>query len=295
MSLKKHFFTKIHKYRKEEQNKQCCYFPYGHFYSPIIDINEIRDRQDEIWSKSEKDEIAGINLELENQIQLVKHLSTFYPEIPFRSGKQSGIRYYFENDQYSYSDAIILYSMIRYFQPKKIIEVGSGFSSAIMLDVNERFFHNFIDLTFVEPYTERLESLLKVGDQCNIVREKVQSVPLDAFQNLCKNDILFIDSTHVAKTGSDVNYLLFEILPTLKKGVLIHFHDIFYPFEYPQDWVFEGRNWNECYLLKAFLMYNECFNICLFSHYLHTHHKDAFADMPLTYLNPGGNLWLQKK
>src|SRR5690606_22964232 len=115
------------------------------------------------------------------------------------------------------------------------------------------------------------------------------------FDRLEADDILFIDSTHVAKTGSDVNYILFEILPRLKSGVLIHFHDVFYPFEYPRDWVFAGRNWNEDYLLRAFLMYNPAFEIILFSHYLHKHHPDAFAAIPLCYNNRGGNLWIVKK
>src|SRR5690606_8620162 len=115
-------------------------------------------------------------------------------------------------------------------------------------------------------------------------------VPLAVFEELNAGDMLFIDSTHVAKTGSDVNYILFEILPRLKSGVLIHFHDIFYPFEYPRDWVFNGRNWNEVYFLKAFLMYNTTFEIKLFSHYLHKHHPNVFEAMPLCYRNHGGNL-----
>lgn len=286
-------FSSKHSENARTERNSC--FPNGHFYSPIIDIDEIKARQKEIWGRSEIDGINAIDLKLGDQIELIKKLSTFYPDIPFKAKKQSDIRYYFENDQYSYCDAIVLYSMMRYFKPNRIIEVGSGFSSAIMLDVNELFFNNTIDLTFIEPYTERLESILKIGDQCNIIREKVQSVSVDAFEQLGQNDILFIDSTHVAKTGSDVNYIIFEVLPALQSGVLIHFHDIFYPFEYPQEWVFEGRNWNETYLLKAFLMYNESFDIYLLSHYLHMHHKETFADMPLTYLNTGGNLWLRKK
>src|SRR5205814_62343 len=118
---------------------------------------------------------------------------------------------------------------------------------------------------------------------------------LETFEKLNSGDILFVDSTHVVKTGNDVNYILFEIIPRLKSGVLIHFHDIFYPFEYPKDWVFMGRNWNEDYFLKAFLMYNNEFEIILFSDYLHKHHKEIFKEMPLCYKNSGGNLWIRKK
>jgi len=81
----------------------------------------------------------------------------------------------------------------------------------------------------------------------------------------------------------------------LKSGVLIHFHDVFYPFEYPKEWVLNGWNWNEDYFLKAFLMHNNQFQIRFFSNYLHLHHKEVFQAMPLTYLNTGGNFWIEKK
>ena len=80
----------------------------------------------------------------------------------------------------------------------------------------------------------------------------------------------------------------------LKAGVMIHFHDVFYPFEYPKAWVFSGHNWNEDYLLKAFLMYNNSFEIRLFSEYIHRFHPQGFAEMPLTAKNFGGNLWIEK-
>jgi hypothetical protein len=129
----------------------------------------------------------------------------------------------------------------------------------------------------------------------SIIQSDVQLITLDNFEKLQAGDILFIDSTHVVKTGSDVNYILFEILPLLRSGVFIHFHDVFFPFEYPKEWVYEGRNWNEDYFLRAFLMYNNKFEIRLFCEYIHRHHKVAFKDMPLTYKNTGGNLWLEKR
>jgi hypothetical protein len=187
--------------------------------------------------------------------------------------------------------------MIRFLKPKRIIEIGSGFSSAVMLDTNELFFNNQINLTFIEPYPERLFSLISEKDKnaTHIIQNEVQSVPLETFAQLQAGDILFIDSSHIIKTGSDVNYVIFEVLPILKPGVLIHFHDIFYPFEYPKEWVYAGRNWNEDYFLKAFLMYNETFEIRLFADYIHRMHKEAFRRMPLCYKNFGGSLWMEKK
>lgn len=271
--------------------------PNGHFYSPVFSIEDIKSRQDEIWKNVATDGIRGIDLRAEEQQKLAGALSRFYSELPFTHEKQKGLRYQFDNGYYSYTDGIVLYSVMRYFQPKRIIEVGSGFSSAVMLDTNELFFENKIDLTFIDPYPERLLDVMTEHDQkyTTLIESDVQKISLDIFKNLQAGDILFIDSTHVSKTGSDVNYILFEILPVLNSGVLIHFHDIFYPFEYPKEWVFNGINWNENYILKAFLMYNTDFEIKLFSDYLHRHHKDCFSAMPLTYTNTGGNLWIQKK
>jgi len=271
--------------------------PIGHYYSPIVSVDLIKKNEHDIWKKAEKETIAGINLRTDEQIELLENFTKFYSEIPFKSSKQDNIRYQYENRFYSYTDAIILYSMIRYFKPKRIIEIGSGFSSAVMLDTNEFFFENQINLTFIEPYPARLDSILKETDKAlaTIIQSNVQIVDLDTFGKLQAGDILFVDSSHVVKTGSDVNYILFEILPTLQDGVLIHFHDIFHPFEYPKEWVFDARSWNEDYFLKAFMMYNNKFEIVLFSEYIHKFHQEAFANMPFSYKNTGANFWIRKK
>lgn len=279
-----------------KQGINCCH-PNGHFYSPVFSIEDVKKRKSEIWKNVNKDGIDGVLLRIEEQKELMLQLSKYYKELPFGAENQNGLRFCFKNGYYSYTDGIILYSMIRHFKPKKIVEIGSGFSSMVMLDTNELFFDNQIDLTFIDPYPERLYSLMKKSDKekAIVIESDVQLVPLAVFEKLEARDILFIDSTHVSKTGSDVNYILFEILPVLKSGVLIHFHDIFYPFEYPQEWVFQGINWNEDYILKAFLMYNEKFKIVLFSEYLHRHHTAVFEKMPLCYLCNGSNLWIEKK
>lgn len=278
-----------------DTNKNTC-FPAGHYYSPIISVNEIREREAEIWKDENTNGIKGIDLREKEQLAFLETLSGYYNEIPFEAEKKTGYRYYFENDFYSYTDAIALHTIIRHSKPKRVVEVGSGFSSAVLLDTNEHFFGNQIQLTFIEPFTERLESLLTDADkkQVNILQKFVQHVDLSVFKQLEAGDILFIDSTHVVKTGSDVHFIISEILPILQEGVLIHFHDVFYPFEYPREWVFKGKNWNEDYFLKAFLMYNTSFEILFFAQYLHRFHSGAFSTMPLTYRNLGGNLWIRK-
>lgn len=138
--------------------------------------------------------------------------------------------------------------MLRYPQPNKVIEVGSGYSSALVLDVNTKYFANKLDLTFAEPFPKLLEELVNDNDarKINAIESPIQDVPVDLFAKLDRNDILFIDSTHIVKTHSDVVFEINEILPVLKPGVIIHFHDIFYPFEYPSHWIYrENRSWNE--------------------------------------------------
>ena len=275
------------------QSNSC--FPPGHYYSPIVSVEDLKKREAEIWNKKDQEKILGINLNTIEQLKLVKELAEYYDEMPFNNVRNKN-RFYFDNDFYEYTDGIFLYSMMRHFKPEQIIEIGSGFSSALMLDTNQLFFNNKINMTFIEPYTDRLHSLITTDDtkSTTIIEKEVQSVPLNTFEKLNKGDILFVDSTHVAKTGSDVNYILFEILPRLNKGVLIHFHDIFYPFEYPKEWVFQGRNWNENYFLKSFLMYNNEFKIILFGDYLHKFQSEVFNKMSACLKNSGGNLWLEK-
>lgn len=273
-------------------------YPIGHFYSPIVSAEEIKQYEQTIFARVSKT-IQGIDLNEVNQLDLLHKLSTFYSELPFKDKQSKELRYYFDNAFYSYSDAIFLYSMIRNFKPKSIIEVGSGFSSAVMLDTNELFFDGKINLTFVEPYPDRLFGLFKEKDKISTktLVNKVQDVDMKIFETLEANDILFIDSTHVSKTGSDVNKIIFEILPMLKSGVIIHVHDIFYPFEYPKDWVlgWKGFGWNEAYLLKAFLMYNTQFSILFFNTYLSHFERDWFElNMPLCLKNEGGSIWLKK-
>jgi hypothetical protein len=105
-----------------------------------------------------------------------------------------------------------------------------------------------------------------------------------------------VDSTHVAKVGSDVNHILFEVLPSLRSGVYVHFHDIYFPFEYPKEWVYQGRAWNEAYVLRAFLQHNDAYEIVLFGSFLSAFHRPWLAErMPLVARNPGSSLWLRKR
>jgi hypothetical protein len=142
-----------------------------------------------------------------------------------------------------------------------------------------------------------LLSLIKKTDRerTTLVSSNLQEVDLKLFAQLEEHDIVFVDSTHVSKIYSDVNYILFKLFPSLRSGVLVHFHDIFYPFEYPKAWVYENRAWNEAYLVRAFLQYNQAFRIVMFNTYLEIFHADYFqTHMPLCLKDTGGSIWIQK-
>jgi hypothetical protein len=271
--------------------------PPGHFYSPYPSIEELKSKEKQIF-ESFPAEILGIDLNESEQLALLEVFKQYYQEIPFDTLPKEGLRFFFEGDiqGYGYSDAIFLYSMIRHLQPKRIIEVGSGKSSCVTLDTNELFFGDSISCTFIEPYPKKLFSLLKEGDldRIEVLSKKLQEVDLSLFRTLSAGDILFIDSTHVSKVNSDVNYLFFQILPALSSGVYIHFHDIFYPFEYPKKWVYSGIAWNEDYILRAFLQYNNAFKIVFFNHFMaHFHEQKIRDEMPLCLKN-AGSIWIKK-
>jgi len=193
---------------------------------------------------------------------------------------------------FGYSDAIFLYSFLRKHKPKRIIEVGSGFSSAVMLDTIDSCFSEKPEMTFIEPYPERLISLFREKDkeQVRLIDRKVQDVSPDLFLALKSGDLLFIDSSHVMKCGSDLQFLMFEILPRLQSGVFVHFHDVFYPFDYLSEFLMDRIYWNEAYFLRAFLFYNSEWSIRFFNSYVNFMLGELIKEkMPLCAKDHGGS------
>lgn len=267
--------------------------PAGHYYSPLPDQELYASK--EIYDHNLVNALHGIETNLEQQIQLCSSFQNFVNKYPYAEPKSS-YRYVWRNDFFSYTDAFVLYSFILHNKPKKIIEIGSGYSSACILDVNQLFFNNEIECTFIEPYPDRLHSLLKESDfknpKLNIRKEFLQNINCDIFAELEAGDILFIDSSHVSKFGSDVNMLFFKILPLLKKGVLVHIHDVIYPFDYPHDWLLEGRAWNESYVLRAFLQYNETFSLKFWANYLAAKSKKSLDILGID--GESTSIWIEK-
>ena len=270
----------------------------GHFYSSVVNMDELDQRQDKIWKPDR--ELKGIDLNEEKQMAFVQPLEDASKVIPFAESRgESAFRYYFDNRTYAHADGLVLFSMLLTYKPKRVIEVGSGFSSALMLDTNDKFLNNSIHFTFVEPNPDMaLNSLLRKEDyaNANVRKDLVQDVDPSVFKSLQENDILLIDNSHVSKTGSDVNFLMTEILPILNPGVLIHIHDIFYPFEYPKEWLLNLRlNWNEIYAVHNFLLFNNSFEIVFFSDYMQQKFMHSHISTPsLFFKDRPGSLWLRK-
>lgn len=181
-------------------------------------------------------------------------------------------------EEYGYIEAQALHAIIRYFKPKNIIEVGSGVSTycnlaALKINWEETGIDS--SLSCIEPYPSN--SLKKLSG-VELLINKVQDVPLKFFNKLTENDLLFIDSSHTVKPGGDVNYIILEILPRLRKGVIVHFHDIYFPYDYQRDVLQTFYHWAETSLLRAFLIYNEKAGIIFCMSHLHYERQDALLE-----------------
>lgn len=262
------------------------YVPSGHFYSPIPSCDNIEDLYKKVGLPT------GIAINDTEQVALFNEFRKYISIMPFSCGIKNNNRYFFNGENwYAYGDAAILFCMINHFKPKRYIEIGSGYSSVVALDSCE-FAELETDITFIEPYPDLVLGLLNDTDDAEklVIKNIAQDTDLTLFDSLQSGDILFIDSSHVVKFASDVLFIISEVLPRLNPGVIIHFHDIFWPFEYPIDWLKEGRAWNEAYMLKAMLINNNNYEILYFD----VHPELLKEKMPDTETNFGCGLWLRK-
>ncbi|MGZ8369929.1 MAG: class I SAM-dependent methyltransferase, partial [Caulobacteraceae bacterium] len=273
-------------------------FPPGHYYSPIVDPAQASEHLSRM--RIRRRELPGIALDPDTMIAFWRSLAPFLQEQPFPGKQESGRRYWFENPAYSFGDGTLLYAMLRHFKPRRYVEIGSGYSSACALETAERWLGEDIQLTFIEPYPDLLKRLISDPPPkrtVEIIPQRVQDVPMRLFKSLSANDVLFIDSTHVLKTGSDVVFELLEVLPRLKSGVVVHVHDIPWPFEYSKGWVVDqNRSWNEVYALRAFLTHNNDFEILYFGDYFRRFHREEIeAVAPWALNNNGASIWLRRR
>lgn len=270
------------------------FVPADHYYSPIP-TKEALDSAIKKMNNDVDKQTKAIDFNLSKQLEYLKEFNSLNDLFVFPEECSDKFYYYSKNGFYSKPCALSLMNIIMKNKPKRIIEVGSGYSTAFMADLNNLYFNGEIKISSIEPYPHRLKHLFK-GDyeKLDLQILNLQDVPLEFFEQLEENDLLFIDSSHISKADSDVNYIMFEILPRLKKNVIIHFHDIFFPFEYSKKWYDEGRYWNELYIMRAFLSYNKAFSIEFFSSYMSQYVQQKNIKTGLQTNNFGASLYIRK-
>ena len=264
---------------------------YNHYYQPNFKNNYSQIKKREILQKEKS------FLDIKSQVLLLKKFK-YERELKNIFTKNNEVNHdllNINNRSFSSGDGEFLYQFIRFTKPNRVIEIGCGNSTLIIskaLSLNNENENINSQLICIEPYENKwLESIVK-----NVMRIKVEDVPLKEFNKLKSGDLLFIDSSHILKPNQDVFFIYNHILPILKKGVYIHIHDIFTPKDYPKDWLLEDiRFWNEQYLLECILSSSNRYEVIAALNFLkHNRYKELKRVCP--YLNKNrepGSIYLK--
>jgi hypothetical protein len=267
-----------------------------HYYEPIVFQRDLKS------DLAAERAISGLKLNPMGQIAFIDSLTfgqelAHSPMVPRRPNDKA--QFYFQNGSFGCGDAEIYYNIIRRFKPARIIEVGSGYSSVLAQQALRKNREQDAGYTYRHICIEPFENTWLESVGAEIERKRVEDCPLSFFQQLEAGDILFIDSTHMIRPQGDVLFEILSLIGTLKKGVLIHVHDIFTPRDYPKRWVLGDRRfWNEQYLLEAYLCFNESFEVVAAVNWLKNNHFDLLcACCPVLAQEPTaqpGSFWFQK-
>jgi len=263
----------------------------NHYYEPLFDGRTLNRPLENERS------LPGIDWNVTEQMDLLESFC-FNEELKNILNQDADeVAFHFNNGPFESGDAEFLYNLIRRKKPGKIFEIGSGNSTLIVrkaLKKNQEELSNYrCKHLCIEPY--EMPWLEKLG--VKVIRQKVEDVEKAVFAELEKDDLLFIDSSHIIRPQGDVLFECLEILPSLKPGVIVHFHDIFSPRDYLKEWVMdEVKFWNEQYLLEAFLTCNRDWKVLGALNYLHHNHYEALqAKCPfLTKDREPGSFYIQK-
>lgn len=268
-----------------------------HYFQPIPDSSRLPER---LWR--EQSSLVGIDLRTEAQLALLAEMASgfraeyaAFPRAPTGDPRV----YHHGNVAFESPDAEVLHALVRLRRPRRVVEVGSGWSTRVIAGAALRNAAEGHPCTFtaIEPYPA---PVLRAGlpGLDRLVRAGVEGVPLEEFTGLESGDVLFIDSTHVLRIGGDVQREILEIVPRLRPGVAVHFHDVFLPAEYPRPWVMELRRfWTEQYLLQAFLAFNQAFQVIWAGSHLHLSHPERLEAAFPAYRrdrNLPGSFWIER-
>jgi hypothetical protein len=232
------------------------------FYSPLNSLQFLDENQD-LWARSFVP--LDIDWRVEHQLEVAREIASYIPELAGIPASPRGSEFYWDNNFWNNADALVQYGLLRSRKPRVLIEIGCGFSSLLAAKALGKNRDENQDaattVTLVEPYP-RPELLANFPGDWTLKQTILQRCPLELFDTLASGDILFFDGSHCVRTASDVNWFFFRVLPRLRPGVLIHLHDVFFPNDYPTQWLLERRqSWNEQFLLQAFLMHNSAYRI----------------------------------
>ena len=231
-----------------------------HYYSPIPDLCDLLARS-EIWDQPS--DLPGVDMRPSDQLDLMEGVFAAYQhECDFPRQPAGDLQFYTQNGYFGYVSAAAMHSMVRHHRPRKIIEVGAGHSTRVIaraarMNADAGF---PVEVIIVDPFVDwgSLQGLQGISE---FIPHRVEEVAPDRLTLLQAGDLLSIDTSHTVRMGGDVVYLYLEILPRLAPGVLVHLHDIFLPFGYPKEWLQRRHFWNEQYLLHAFLIYNDAYQV----------------------------------
>ncbi|MBN2437571.1 MAG: class I SAM-dependent methyltransferase [Deltaproteobacteria bacterium] len=270
------------------------HFQRNDFYSPLNDCDFLIENKD-LWK--DRPPVPDIDWNIAGQLEVARTVSRYVEElrdVP-ENHPPGRIEYCWNNPFWNSSDALVQYGLLRDLKPRRIVEIGCGFSSLLMLRALAR---NEVscEVTQVEPYPNPAVFELFPRDWKHH-RCLLQRAPLEIFQALQAGDICFYDGSHCSKVASDVNWFFFEVLPRLAPGVVIHLHDIFIPDDYPDMWIFErGQTWNEQYVLQAFLMHNNRYEILMANRLLWKTDAKLLDELYRGVQPPWGcSFWMRKR
>jgi len=273
--------------------RMCGYWPLRrHYYDPLIDPRDLSSPLDTPrslpaihWNEIEQlRRLTGMRYQAETRV--------------FLDAPATGeLRFQYDNSSFLSGDADYLYGFVRSSRPRRIVEVGCGNSTLLIhaaLTANRADDPSYsCEHVCIEPYEQPWLERLNV----RVLRQRVEHTSFDTFEALGPGDFLFIDSSHVIRPCGDVLFQVLEVLPRLRSGVYVHFHDIFSPRHYLTEWITNwGYLWNEQYLMEAFLSFNRDFRIVAALNYLQHNHYDALAAICVNHsrtLEPG-SLYLQR-